>query len=466
MRTQLATFFCLITLFATPLIQAEPESVSSSEFVDTELPNLFEIRQLLDGRNFQKLHETLHAIQTSFERGVGSDIDVEIAYLAFASLEPTHEQILNEWVDVHPESYTALMARAAYWGALAMAHRGVDYVSQTSDTQFQAMHEAQAIAIRDLETVVTLNPKMTVAYADMIAIGATGGHRELLRRGFEDGLLADPASYVVRKAMLSFRIPRWGGSYSEMESLLAEMQPYVVQNRDLGALNGFVDYAKALDMISAGKLREAITFSTAALEHGNKGYYYERRADTYFRLDNFEAAVADYNNAIQVYPYSADAYLWRGLAHKHLGNQQESMKDLHNAAELAPYDHAIRLALGNALRKAGRYEETVESYYAALEYKRDDDNLWYYTGWYLSHKLKRHKDAADALSHATRLAPENPSYWYETAVALSALKDCKVTNAMDTYLGLCDEGGSCEADQVQWAMNTVSYLKSTHCKSL
>ena len=222
--------------------------------------------------------------------------------------------------------------------------------------------------------------------------------------------------------MLSKLAPRWGGSYEAIEKLLEETRPYVDKNIELAPLMGYLDYTKALDEISADRLVQSIAYSSAAIEHGNKAYYFQRRADAYYRLDNFNAAMIDYSNAIALYPYDSSAFVWRGLAYEQLGRLDFSLQDLTRAAKLRPFDYRARKNFGTALLKEERYEEAVESFYAAMHYKKDDDYLWYYTGWYLSHRLKRHQEALESFSQATSLKPNKPSYWYETVIALNEFK--------------------------------------------
>ena len=302
------------------------------------------------------------------------------------------------------------MARATYWESLGWIKRGEDYSSDTSEEQFAGMEEAHALALADAHQVLALKPDMILAYTSLISIAS----RRVGREAYVNGLKIDPASYLLRKAMLGNLTPRWGGSYKAIEALLEETKPYLYQNVELAALMGFADYSKALDEIPADREVKSIAYSTAAIEYGDKPYYYQRRADAYYRLGNFEAAIIDYSNALALYPYSANAYLWRGLAYKQLGQLDLSMPDLAQAAKLRPFDFDVRRSFGNALAKEKRYEEAVESYYAAMQYKKDDAELWYSTGWYLNNRLNRYKEALEAFNKATTLNPDKPLYWYET----------------------------------------------------
>ena len=427
---------------------------------DPPSPDIFELRELLTNREYQQLHQKLDVYEHHYENGSGSEISVEIAYSAFAGGDPAYVSHLDEWTKTFPDHYSAHMARAVYWKSLGWIRRGEEYSSATSKEQFAGMREAHKLALAEASQVLKMKPAMTLAYSSLVSLASSRNAREAYERGLE----VNPTSYLLRKAMLSNLAPRWGGSYEAIEKLLEETRPYTSENEELIPLMGYLDYTKALDKISAGAVVESLAYSTAAIEHGEKAYYYQRRADAHYRLDDFDTAVIDYSRAISLYPYSADAYLYRGLAYKELGEFELSLQDLTDAARLRPYDYNVRLGLGNALLKEERFEEAIDSYYAAMEYRQDDHSLWYYTGWYLSNRLKRYEEALESLNKATALEPNKPSYWYETAVALNALKDCTVTTAMEKYLKLCAARSDCATEKVQWVTQTSAYLKSSFCK--
>lgn len=102
--------------------------------------------------------------------------------------------------------------------------------------------------------------------------------------------------------------------------------------------------------------------------------------------------------------------------------------------------------------------------HAAMEHKKDDDELWYYTGWYLSNRLQRYKEALGAIDQAIALNPGNPSYWYERVIALNSLKDCTVMDPIEKYLELCDAQGDCDAEKTQWVKQMSNYLGASFCK--
>ena len=52
------------------------------------------------------------------------------------------------------------------------------------------------------------------------------------------------------------------------------------------------------------------------------------------RMQDYRAALVDYNKAIELDPRFSDAYFNRGLTHVFLGNNNEGVQDLSKAGEL------------------------------------------------------------------------------------------------------------------------------------
>lgn len=102
-------------------------------------------------------------------------------------------------------------------------------------------------------------------------------------------------------------------------------------------LVGFGGYAiwQSLPQGSTWVSQEAVSM---ALEHIGRGKAFVEQRD-------YDAALENFNRAIELNPNLADAYNWRGFTYAGLGNQQQALNDYDRAIELNP-----RLALAYSRR--------------------------------------------------------------------------------------------------------------------
>ena len=246
-----AIVLLLITVSCSKPI-TPPEPLPDIEMVTP--PDIFEFRALLENGDYEALDRILDDYQKAYEERSGSEITVEFAYAAFMHSDPAFVPYLDAWVDAMPKAYTPYMARGSYYKAVASVQRGSKFARDTSEEQFAAMRETQELALADINRVLEIKPTMTLAYSRLISIASTRGDDGLKRRAFEQGLQADPSSYLVRRDMLYFLLPRWGGGYKrsmlffflprwrgryeKIENLLDDTEKHLDENAELAPLMG------------------------------------------------------------------------------------------------------------------------------------------------------------------------------------------------------------------------------------
>ena len=77
---------------------------------------------------------------------------------------------------------------------------------------------------------------------------------------------------------------------------------------------------------------------------------------------DFEAAIALFDDAVKLMPDDADAWACRGLTLGHLKRYAESIESFERAAQLNPKDVRIWLNRGIALSEWGKQEEAIASF--------------------------------------------------------------------------------------------------------
>ncbi len=148
------------------------------------------------------------------------------------------------------------------------------------------------------------------------------------------------------------------------------------------------------------------------------------------RLQRYEEAIANYDKAIEFKPDNSiesqlSSYrLWhnRGFALLNLGRYEEAIASYDKAIEFKP-DNSIEFQLGNrrlwhnrgfALLNLGRYEEAIANYDKAIEFKSDnsiefqssDYWVWHGRGFALLN-LGRYEEAIASYDKAIEFKPDN-----------------------------------------------------------
>ena len=87
-------------------------------------PDKLQILSLLEKRDFVALNRMLATLQEQSEKDISKEVDVQLAFEAFATSRPDIEPLLNEWVKAHPQSYPAQLAAAEYFVHKGWKERG------------------------------------------------------------------------------------------------------------------------------------------------------------------------------------------------------------------------------------------------------------------------------------------------------------------------------------------------------
>jgi tetratricopeptide (TPR) repeat protein len=149
-----------------------------------------------------------------------------------------------------------------------------------------------------------------------------------------------------------------------------------------------------------------------------------------FEISNeFEAAIAIYNKALQLRPNKDVGWYNRGISLSRLGRYEEAIASYNKALQLKTDDDIAWYKRGYALGSLGRYEEAIASFNEALKLKPDCDSAWYIRGYALGN-LGRYEEAIASYDKALTLNPNDPRIFYSKACsyALQANLDDAIAN--------------------------------------
>lgn len=420
-----------------------------------ELPDKIEILQKLRDHRYAELGSLLSSLQEKHERGEIKEVVVAVAYFSFSNSDPALETDLNQWVEQAPTTYAPWLARGTYYKHLGFIARGNAFASETAAKQLRRMNGYFVKAQADLLKALSIDNKLSVAWGNLINIAMAHGDKHDLKTLSQEALAIAPFSFVIRATYLDALRPKWGGSIEEMADFAQETLTQAKKVPELTWLGGYPDLARAKALCMDGKHREALLYLNRAMAYGNHARYFSDRGDIYLRLKEYDKAIADLTQSLDLTPQDTQALEARGSAYYRNGQLAQALADLDLAVKLDALDPDLLDLRSQILRKMGRTHEAVTDLQNALRFDTYNADLWYRKGWFLTNELQNHKDAAKDLERATKINPNYARYWITYAGTLNELRDCQVIPALEQYLKLCDAGQQCEEALLQWARQAL-----------
>jgi len=154
----------------------------------------------------------------------------------------TPEEVLGrmaDWRRAVPGTVQAELMEAMYFQSWAWSVRGKGYASSVSRQAWAVFAHRTAMAAAGLAEVAPHAVNQPLRYTLGMSVGVDQSlDREQLRHVFEEGIKRTPAYQPLYRQMLRILQPRWGGSFTEVNTFIRERS-----TRPNGLLN-FATYAE------------------------------------------------------------------------------------------------------------------------------------------------------------------------------------------------------------------------------
>jgi tetratricopeptide (TPR) repeat protein len=455
-------FLCSVFLFPLAFTQT-PSKSPSKTFHRKADPGT--ILFLFQNKLYPSLNTKLLEYQTAFEQDNEEEANVYDAFDTFSSAVPLYEPILNNWVHLYSNVYPPYAARAKYYVACAWAARGTKWAKETTEEQFQEMRRYYSLALEDIKSALTLNPKLDICYSMMITMGMCVSDERLMKNALAEALKYNPYGFHVRDVYLYSLTPRWGGSYQAMEDFCDEAEKYSVYHPQLNSLRSRLFSDKARVFSYEHNYEEAVHYFTKALEYREIAEYYDERGDCYYHLEDYRRALSDYEDALTSKPNTPEYMQDKANALYHLNRMSDAQeltekamrldpnnkwiqknKDFYESDGVKAYNHskrgieltqsnryqeaisefteAIRLngdapynyfARGSCYLQLQRYEEALRDFNDELIRKRDDVKAYDAIGW-IQYHLGKYDEAISTVNTMIKLDPNNAEAYYNRAL--------------------------------------------------
>ncbi|MEH2288103.1 tetratricopeptide repeat protein [Nostoc sp.] len=185
-------------------------------------------------------------------------------------------------------------------------------------------------------------------------------------------------------------------------------------------------HQKKLLLVLAG-IAGCITLSVAAWQLRSPKFVNDAQQTLYqegvnkYESGNYEGAIADFNQIIELDPQNALAYNRRGDAYYRLGDYEQAQADSSQAILLDPQDANGYFDRGFAFSELGKNKEAIADYTQAIKLNSKDAYAYYGRGLAYA-QLKDNKGALGDFSKAIALKPQYTEAYLQRGILHRRLK--------------------------------------------
>ncbi|NEQ35854.1 MAG: tetratricopeptide repeat protein [Okeania sp. SIO3I5] len=185
-----------------------------------------------------------------------------------------------------------------------------------------------------------------------------------------------------------------------------------------------------VDNVTPSQIKDAESYYDRGAKHYKQGEYekaladfnqaiqlnpklakaYNDRGIVYRKQGKYEKAIADYNQAIQINPEDADYYNNRGIVYKKQGEYEKALADYSQAIQLNPEYHYAYYNRGIAYDDLGEYEKALADYNQAIQINPEDADYYNNRGIVYKKQGEYEKALAD-YNQAIQINPEDADYY-------------------------------------------------------
>ena len=325
---------------------------------------------------------------------------------------------LDAWKRDAPDSAFAWAASGYAYVQMASAARGGQYISDTPQSNIDAMDRLLALADTDLHHAIKLDPRLTPVYGAMIHAGGLGLGGAYARDAVRRGLAIAPDNFDIYDEQMWLEQPKWYGSLAAMDRLAAQAQLqagknpmlrmllsrrplYEVRNCHCTTLQQLAAYPAALDHLGLSGNLEAAGDLASGNNHPMALIYLSealrfapelndariRRVYDLVDFDEPEWGIADASRMVAALPRDEEPLRARAFAYIMLGDYANAEQDYRTATEVAPTDLDSLARLGDLyVNQTHDWDEGWEVADQLIKARPD-----YAYGWVLRASIQLHQ---------------------------------------------------------------------------
>ena len=355
-----AWLIVLICILQTNLVFAQ-SSTTGKSYVPQD-----QFLALLSKGEYKSLNMSLQAIQIAYIADSSTENEIHKAAYVFYRADPLVGEALDKWVNQRPNDAFSYLARGIYRTKMGWTSRGNAWASDTSNSQFSDMAAWFDAAKKDLNQAIKLDSSLVEAVCYLIEIDMNeGGY--LIDTLFHQALKINASSFIAREFYLHSQLPRWGGTYEEMQKTITATKPYYKNVPQLKVLEGRISADLGEVAFYNKKYNEAINQYKRALAYGDFWFYNQKMGEVLWETDDYKGAIDQFSRVISVKPGYKRAWWMRSQAYKMQGNYPEAIADITHTINIEPKDDLAIAARGYIYQMSGDLTSALNDFKSASE---------------------------------------------------------------------------------------------------
>lgn len=330
-------------MFTRPVyeVKARPPAVplASSELSAQLTPEqAAALRSMLSSGDYAGLNREFALLQDLIDADPAAESKMLDAATLFSAQE--YKESLDAWVAATPGAFAPHLVLAKYHYDAGWAARGHDWAKNTSREQFEAMGAAFSKALAECDVAERARPRLPQVATWRIAI-ANAASMDQEWRDIQRGLDEFPRSYAVHAIAVHAMLPRWGGSYSEMEKIADRGVAANPSDPRFVSLYSeiYADQADVYDRAWAAD--KAIAMYSRALSYEQDPDWLAARGWLYHDEEEPAKARADAEAGLRLDPSHEQCLLLKADVVYHQGDAQTSASLLAEAEKLYPDSETV-----------------------------------------------------------------------------------------------------------------------------
>jgi tetratricopeptide (TPR) repeat protein len=146
---------------------------------------------------------------------------------------------------------------------------------------------------------------------------------------------------------------------------------------------------------------------------------FKERAAEYYRLWNYEQAIADYSSCLEIQPSDASVFHARGVAYEQLGQFDHAIEDYQRATAIDPQLSDVYIQRGITFGEMGHFRQSIASLTEGIRLAPGDPDGYFNRGTSYF-QLRDFERAIEDFSHVVRLSPSDEAAYYWRGISNEA----------------------------------------------
>ncbi len=230
--------------------------------------------------------------------------------------DPALFDALSKWLESEPKSAYAHVLMGLYWSGKAHQARGERLAKDTSNEQFSTMEKYFIKAWDYLQKGLVIDPSILEAYLEQLSITRTSSHYGSSQAYMQNVPATMKHNIYIWDIFLQVSIPRWGGSYAQMNQIIKQQIPIYLPkltNNQRQYLSDIISNDKVDTLIRNDNYKTALTLAEKSISQDTEyAGIYAHAAVAAHKLKDVRKCL-DYSlKATRLRPWKAKAWSKRG----------------------------------------------------------------------------------------------------------------------------------------------------------